>query len=60
MCGILGKASSFINSYMSDYDQYIVWDDYKLDVYVNLGVPHGSLLGQLLLIFSLIKFHILE
>ena len=44
-----GTASFLINSYLSNRDKYVVCDDYKSDVLpVNVGVPHGFVLGPLL------------
>ena len=43
MCGIRGTVSLLINSYLSNRDQYVVYDDCNLDVLPdNVWVPQGS------------------
>ena len=59
MCGIRGTGSLLINCYLSNRDQYVVYEDYESDVLpINVGVPQGSVLRfVLLLIFVFIKIH---
>ena len=49
MYDIRGTVSILINSYLSNRDQYVLCDGYKLDeLPVNVGVPQGFASGPLL------------
>ena len=48
-CGITGKANVLFKSYLTESDQFVVFNRAKSDlISIYTGVPQGSVLGPLL------------
>ena len=56
--GIKGVAFNWLKNYLSDRQQYVVYNGVKSDMgKINCGVPQGSILGPLLFLLYVNDMH---